>query len=50
MDEDNVDRSTTDNDAAPRVRTFRGLKRDTTHLDKSRLTKGLIRSNVSLVC
>jgi hypothetical protein len=46
MDEDDIDSSTTDKDTAPTLRTFRGWKRDTAHLDKSRLTKGLLRSNV----
>ena len=39
--------STTDKESAPKLRTFRGWKRDTTHLDKSRLTKGLMRVHVS---
>jgi hypothetical protein len=46
MDEGDVDPSTTDKDTAPKLRTFRGWKRDTAHLDKARLTKGLMRSQV----
>jgi hypothetical protein len=48
MEEGDIDQSTTDKDTEPKLRTFRGWKRDTTHLDKSRLTKGLIRSHVNL--
>jgi hypothetical protein len=48
MDEDDVDPSTTDQDTAPKLRTFRGWKRDTAHLDKARLTKGLLRSQVTI--
>jgi hypothetical protein len=47
MDEGDIDPST-NKDTGPKLRTFRGWKRDTTHLDKSRLTKGLMRSHVSL--
>jgi len=48
MDESDIDPST-NKDTGPKLRTFRGWKRDTTHLDKSRLTKGLMRSHVSLI-
>lgn len=46
MNENDFDSSTT-KDTEPKLRTFRGWKRDTTHLDKARLTKGLMRSHVS---
>jgi hypothetical protein len=48
MDEGDIDPSTTDKDTAPRLRTFRGWKRDTAHLDKARLTKCLMRSQVNI--
>ncbi len=48
MDESDIDPST-NKDTGPKLRTFRGWERDTTHLDKSRLTKGLMRSHVSLI-
>ena len=48
MDEGDVDSPTTDRSTAPKLRTFGGWKRDTGHLDKSRLTKGLMRSHVNL--
>jgi len=48
MDEGDIDPST-NKDTGPKLRTFRGWKRDTTHLDKSRLTKGLMRSQVSFL-
>ncbi len=48
MDESDIDPST-NKDTGPKLRTFRGWKRDTTHLDKSRLTKGLMRSQVSFL-
>ncbi len=48
MDEGDIDSSTTDKDTAPKLRTFRGWKRDTTHLDKARLTKGLMRPHVTI--
>jgi hypothetical protein len=47
MDEGDIDPSTTNKDTEPKLRTFRGWKRDTAHLDKARLTKGLMRSHVS---
>jgi len=46
MDEGDIDAST-NKESGTKLRTFRGWKRDTTHLDKSRLTKGLMRSHVS---
>jgi len=49
IEEVDVNQSTTDKESAPKLRTFRGWKRDTTHLDKSRLTKGLMRSQVSFL-
>ena len=42
---DNDETAPSDGNAS-KLRTFRGWKRDTAHLDKSRLTKGLMRSNV----
>lgn len=47
IEETDVDQSTTSRENAPVLRTFRGRKRDTTHFDKHRLTKGLMRSHVS---
>ena len=38
---------TTNKDNAPKFRTFRGRKRDSSHFDRSRLTKGLMQSYVS---
>ncbi|CAF3737280.1 unnamed protein product, partial [Adineta steineri] len=46
-EDDDADQSTTDKEPTTKLRTFRGWKRDTTHLDKSRLTKGLIRGNMT---
>ena len=48
MEEGDVDSATTDRTTAPKLRTFGGWKRDTGHLDKSRLTKGLMRSHVTI--
>lgn len=48
MDEGDADPPTTDRSTAPKLRTFGGWKRDTGHLDKSRLTKGLMRSHVNI--
>lgn len=45
-DENDTNQTTTDDSVEPKLRTFRGWKRDTTHLDKSRLTKGLMRAHV----
>lgn len=47
MEDRDID-SSTNKDTEPKLRTFRGWKRDTTHLDKARLTKGLMQSRVSL--
>jgi hypothetical protein len=47
--EGDIDRSTTDKDTEPKLRTFRGWKRDTAHLDKSRLAKGLMRPHVNIL-
>ena len=47
MEEGDTDSPTTDRSTAPKLRTFGGWKRDTGHLDKSRLTKGLMRSHVN---
>ena len=49
MEEGDIDRSTTDKDTQPKLRTFRGWKRDTAHLDKSRLAKGLTRPHVNIL-
>jgi len=48
MNDNDID-SSTNKDIQPKLRTFRGWKRDTTHLDKSRLAKGLMRSHVSSI-
>ncbi|CAF0895311.1 unnamed protein product [Rotaria sp. Silwood1] len=47
VEETDIDQSTTTKESAHKLRTFRGRKRDTTHFDKSRLTKGLMRSHIS---
>ncbi|UJR28934.1 hypothetical protein I4U23_010152 [Adineta vaga] len=51
MDEDEDDggddQSATTKDSATKLRTFRGWKRDTTYLDRSRLTKGLMRGTIT---
>jgi hypothetical protein len=49
MDEGTVDSSTINKQVAPELRTFRGWKRNTAHLDKSQLTKSLSRSPVSFL-
>ncbi|CAF1474341.1 unnamed protein product, partial [Rotaria sordida] len=47
LEETDIDQSTTTKEGAHKLRTFRGRKRDTAHFDKSRLTKGLMRSHIS---
>jgi hypothetical protein len=46
-DDDPLDYSVTSNEAGPRLRSFRGWKRNTGHLDKSRSTKISSRSHVT---
>ena len=42
-----TDQSPVGEETTSKLRTFRGWKRDPTNLDRPRLTRGLLRSNVS---
>lgn len=46
LNDEETDSTTTDKNDKQKLRTFLGWKRDTTHFDRSRLAKGLMRSQV----
>lgn len=47
VDDNDPEQRNLDDSGPSKLRTFRGRKRDTAHLDRSRLTKGLMRSHVN---
>jgi len=49
MNDNALDISPTSDTAEPKLRTFRGWKRNTAHLDRSRSSKSLWLSNVNFL-